>query len=61
MLIRNRRDARSHQLVEALGGRPGALILDEPTATLSHEESEVLFATVDKLRRDARYPAGDRR
>jgi ribose transport system ATP-binding protein len=43
------------QLVEiarALGGRPGALILDEPTATLSHDESEVLFSTLVRLRRE---------
>jgi len=38
------------EIIRALGGRPGALILDEPTATLSHDETEVLFATVDKLR-----------
>jgi ribose transport system ATP-binding protein len=40
------------EIVRALGGRPGALILDEPTATLSHDESELLFATLDRLRRD---------
>jgi ABC-type sugar transport system ATPase subunit len=38
------------EIVRALGGRPGALILDEPTATLSHDESEILFATLDRLR-----------
>jgi ribose transport system ATP-binding protein len=40
------------EIVRALGGRPGALILDEPTATLSHDESELLFSTLDRLRRD---------
>jgi ABC-type sugar transport system ATPase subunit len=40
------------EIVRALGGRPGALILDEPTATLSHDESEVLFGTIGKLRRE---------
>lgn len=38
------------EIVRALGGRPGALILDEPTATLSHEETEILFAVVRRLR-----------
>ncbi|MCK0197921.1 sugar ABC transporter ATP-binding protein [Ancylobacter sp. 6x-1] len=38
------------EIVRALGGKPGALILDEPTATLSHDESERLFAAVLKLR-----------
>jgi ribose transport system ATP-binding protein len=40
------------EIVRALGGRPGALILDEPTATLSHEESERLFAIVHELKRE---------
>jgi ribose transport system ATP-binding protein len=40
------------EIVRALGGRPGALILDEPTATLSHDESEILFSTLDRLRRE---------
>jgi ribose transport system ATP-binding protein len=40
------------EIVRALDGRPGALILDEPTATLSHDESELLFSTLDRLRRD---------
>ena len=35
------------EIVRALGGRPGALILDEPTAALSHDESEILFSTLD--------------
>ncbi len=38
------------EIVRAIGGQPGALILDEPTATLSHEESERLFEIVDRLR-----------
>ena len=41
------------EIVRALGGHPGALILDEPTATLSHDESEILFSTLDRLRRDS--------
>ncbi len=40
------------EIVRALGGKPGALILDEPTATLSHDESEHLFATVDVLKKE---------
>jgi ribose transport system ATP-binding protein len=40
------------EIVRALGGHPGALILDEPTATLSHDESELLFSTLDRLRKD---------
>jgi ribose transport system ATP-binding protein len=40
------------EIVRALGGHPGALILDEPTATLSHDESEILFSTLDRLRKD---------
>ncbi len=38
------------EIVRALGGQAGALILDEPTATLTHEETEILFAIVRKLR-----------
>src|SRR5580704_3907784 len=40
------------EIARALGGKPGALILDEPTATLSHEETESLFEVVRKLRAD---------
>ncbi|OPY94450.1 hypothetical protein A5906_14145 [Bradyrhizobium sacchari] len=40
------------EIVRALGGKPGALILDEPTATLSHDESEHLFSTVEVLKRE---------
>jgi ribose transport system ATP-binding protein len=40
------------EIVRALGGRPGALILDEPTATLSHDESEILFSTLGRLRQE---------
>jgi len=39
------------EIVRALGGRPGALILDEPTATLSHEETERLFEAIVALKR----------
>jgi len=38
------------EIVRAIGGEPGALILDEPTATLSHEESARLFHIVEQLR-----------
>jgi ribose transport system ATP-binding protein len=38
------------EIARAIGGRPGALILDEPTATLSHEESNRLFEIVSRLR-----------
>jgi ABC-type sugar transport system ATPase subunit len=38
------------EIVRALGGRPGALILDEPTAMLSHEEAQRLFDAVAALR-----------
>jgi ribose transport system ATP-binding protein len=40
------------EIVRALGGHPGALILDEPTATLSHDETELLFSTLNRLRKD---------
>ncbi|MGL9623111.1 sugar ABC transporter ATP-binding protein [Bradyrhizobium sp. U531] len=40
------------EIVRALGGKPGALILDEPTATLSHDESEHLFSTVEVLKKE---------
>jgi ribose transport system ATP-binding protein len=38
------------EIVRALGGQPGVLILDEPTATLSHDESERLFGIVAQLK-----------
>jgi len=38
------------EIARALGGKPGALILDEPTAMLSHNESERLFDAVVRLR-----------
>ncbi len=38
------------EIVRALGGKPGAIILDEPTATLAHDETEILFAIVRRLR-----------
>jgi ribose transport system ATP-binding protein len=40
------------EIVRALGGKPGAMILDEPTATLTHEETEILFGIVRRLRRE---------
>lgn len=38
------------EIVRAISGTPGALILDEPTATLSHKETDRLFAIVNQLR-----------
>jgi ribose transport system ATP-binding protein len=38
------------EIVRALGGKPGALLLDEPTATLNQEESDRLFALIDHMR-----------
>lgn len=38
------------EIARAIGGKPGVLILDEPTATLSHKESETLFVAVRTLR-----------
>jgi ribose transport system ATP-binding protein len=40
------------EILRALGGKPGAIILDEPTATLTHEETELLFTIVRRLRRE---------
>ncbi|UZE50917.1 sugar ABC transporter ATP-binding protein [Rhodopseudomonas sp. P2A-2r] len=40
------------EILRALGGKPGALILDEPTATLSHDESEHLFSAIAALKQD---------
>ncbi|MDQ1850611.1 sugar ABC transporter ATP-binding protein [Gemmobacter fulvus] len=38
------------EIARAIDGVPGVLILDEPTAALSHDESERLFEIVLKLR-----------
>jgi ribose transport system ATP-binding protein len=38
------------EIVKALCGRPGVLILDEPTATLTEEETHRLFAIVARLK-----------
>lgn len=38
------------EIVKALCGRPGVLILDEPTATLTEEETQRLFAIVTRLK-----------
>jgi ribose transport system ATP-binding protein len=38
------------EIVRALGGKPGALLLDEPTATLNQEESDRLFALIDRMK-----------
>lgn len=40
------------EIVKALQGEPGVLILDEPTASLTYEETERLFAIVRRLRAD---------
>ncbi len=39
------------EIVRALGGKPGALVWTK-TATLSHDESQHLFATVELLKRE---------
>ena len=53
-ICRSRRLSRPEQqvveIVRALGGKPGALLLDEPTATLNQEESERLFALIDRMK-----------
>jgi len=38
------------EIANAMLGKSGALLLDEPTAAISHEESEKLFAVVQRLR-----------
>ena len=38
------------EIVRALGGKPGALLLDEPTATLNQEESARLFALINRMK-----------
>jgi len=38
------------EIVRALGGKPGALLLDEPTATLNKEEAGRLFALIDRVK-----------
>lgn len=46
----SRAEQQMLEITRALGGRPGALILDEPTAALSHEESDRLFAVIERLK-----------
>jgi ABC-type sugar transport system ATPase subunit len=46
----SRAEQQALEIVRAIGGTPGALILDEPTATLSHKETDRLFAIVEQLR-----------
>jgi len=46
----SRAEQQMLEITRALGGRPGALILDEPTAALSHDESERLFEVILQLR-----------
>ncbi len=38
------------EIAKALAKKPSVLILDEPTASLTHEETEVLFSIVRKLK-----------
>lgn len=46
----SRAEQQMLEITRALGGLPGALILDEPTAALSHDESERLFEVILQLR-----------
>lgn len=48
----SRAEQQMLEIARALGGRPGVLILDEPTASLSHEESERLFEVIAQLKAD---------
>lgn len=48
----SRAEQQMLEIARALGGNPGVLILDEPTASLSHDESERLFDVVRELRTD---------
>jgi branched-chain amino acid transport system ATP-binding protein len=45
-------DQRRLEIARALAARPGVLILDEPAAGLSQEESEALCQLLDHLRRE---------
>jgi ribose transport system ATP-binding protein len=45
-------DRQMTEIAKALARRATMLILDEPTAILSQEESESLFAVLEQLRRD---------
>lgn len=38
------------EIAKALAKKPAVLILDEPTASLTHDETEVLFSIIKKLR-----------
>jgi len=40
------------EIAKALVGKPGILLLDEPTAAISEDESERLFTIVDSLREE---------
>ena len=46
----SRAEQQMVEIVKALCGRPGVLILDEPTATLTEEETHHLFAIVARLK-----------
>jgi len=50
VLFLSRAEQQMVEIVKALCGRPGALILDEPTATLTGEETRRLFEIVTRLK-----------
>ncbi len=41
------------EIAKALAGKPRILILDEPSAVLSHEEIKTLFALIQKLKQES--------
>lgn len=48
----SRAEQQMIEIVKALCGRPGVLILDEPTATLTEDETARLFEIVQRLKRE---------
>lgn len=46
----SRAEKQMVEIAKALQGDPKVLILDEPTASLTEKETEVLFALIDRLR-----------
>ena len=50
LAVLGRAEQQMVEIVKALCGRPGVLILDEPTATLTEEETHRLFEIVHRLK-----------